>query len=542
MKWGISFPEEEILIVRPSLKAICAGNGPAAKLLSVLLYRYSIRKESREDAENMNEVAISKGKAPTQDTSFRIYRKQKQLVKDMCDEVVEKTLHDVAVPTLQLLGYLDIDESNPIICYDLHPDVVHQAMEAYKKGPIQLEKFLIGSIQLEKFLITDQLEKFPIDKKFFQFLLEKVLIANRKSSNCKRGRKPASEKGASTQNEKPQNKRENKSKNNIENKVITDTAEAGVSTLTLSLEEKALILSFRENNTNPKEITANDTVSRFLTNQTELSTNTVDNHKEDVPETQNKAHDADEKASVEIETTNAPTPSTQGILASSQSVSETEKPKRNRKPASPVTPPVMPDEKAIWSPETILEIFEARIGRRYPNGAKRASSRVRDVELDSCTGIYQMTDLWSGDVIANVTELNTIIDHMETRNNNWWLNTNGHVLPHQLVDKDRIHTMVEELKRKNKASNQHRTTASVPLTGMGHDEAMELATDVLQQTRELGYSKIQATPHARDGVWMVRVIWEDGEALPDMKSRKDWDVALKYNLEFDQEDATKGIK
>ena len=220
MKWCVSFPEEEILIVRPSLNAICAGNRAAAKLLSVLLYRYSIRKESREDAENINEVEASKGKEPTQDTSFRIYRKQEQLVKDMCGEIVEKTLHDVAVPTLQLLGYLDIDESGPIICYDLHPDVVSNAMEAYKKGPKQLEKFLISSIQLEKFLIErEELEKVLINKKNFQLALEKVLIANRKSSNCKRGRKPASEKGEDTKKAKPQINRENIE---INNKTTTD--------------------------------------------------------------------------------------------------------------------------------------------------------------------------------------------------------------------------------------------------------------------------------------------------------------------------------
>lgn len=216
MKWAISFPEEEILIVRPSLAAICAGVRPAAKLLSVLLYRYSIRKESKEDSENINEMQASKGEAPTQDTTFRIYRKQEQLVKDMCGEITEKTLHDVAVPTLQILGYLDIDESSPVHCYDLHPDVVIAAMNAYKKGEKQLEKVLNANLQLEKFLINSELENILINKKNFQLALEKVLIANRKSSNNKRGRKPASEKVADTQNQKPQSNRENKESNKKE--------------------------------------------------------------------------------------------------------------------------------------------------------------------------------------------------------------------------------------------------------------------------------------------------------------------------------------
>ncbi len=200
MKWAVSFPEESILLVRPCLVALCAGNRPAAKLLSVLIYRYSIRQEHKTDAENINEV---KGD-DSQDTTFRIYRKQSQLVTDLCNEITEKTLHDVAVPVLQLFGYLDIDESPAIHCYDLHIDAVVNALEAYKQGPKQLEKFLLSSLQLEKFLIDIQLEEFPINKKNFQLALEKILIANRNSSNNKRGRKPKPEAPGEPQSEEPQ--------------------------------------------------------------------------------------------------------------------------------------------------------------------------------------------------------------------------------------------------------------------------------------------------------------------------------------------------
>jgi len=204
MKWCVSFPEEEILVVRPSMVAICMGIRPAAKLLSVLLYRYSIRKEHKDDAENMNDVKSARGEKPDQDTTFRIFRRQDQLVKDMCGEITEKTLHDTAIPTLQLLGYLNIDETSSVHCYDVQLETITQALEAYRQGAKQLEAFHREHFQLEKFLIDPELEKVLINKKKFLFQLEKVLIVNRNNSNCKRGRKPKSQAGRDTQNEKPQ--------------------------------------------------------------------------------------------------------------------------------------------------------------------------------------------------------------------------------------------------------------------------------------------------------------------------------------------------
>jgi len=204
VKWAVSFPEESILLVRPCLVALCGGNRPAGKLLSVLIYRYSLRQEHKSDAENMNEVKVANGEEANQDITFRIYRKQSQLVADMCDEVTEKTLHDVAVPTLQLFGYLDVDESPSVHCYDVHIDVVMAALEAYKRGAQQLEDFLIAHvhIQLEKFLINKK--KFQLNKKKFLLPLEEVLIANRNFSNNKRGRKPKREAAEEAQSEDPQ--------------------------------------------------------------------------------------------------------------------------------------------------------------------------------------------------------------------------------------------------------------------------------------------------------------------------------------------------
>lgn len=209
MRSGIPYPDERLLIVRPCHVSLCMDVRPAAKLLSVLLYRYSIRQESKEDADNINELRKAEGREADQDSSFRIYRKQSQLVKDMVSEITEKTLHDVAVPCLQLLGYLDIEEYPGMNCYILHIDRILRGIAAYtedlkEKTCCQLENFLIERPQLEKVLISvKSLEKILIDKKNFQLALEKVLIDNRKSSNCHRGRKPRSEAGSEGEIETP---------------------------------------------------------------------------------------------------------------------------------------------------------------------------------------------------------------------------------------------------------------------------------------------------------------------------------------------------
>lgn len=209
MRSGIPYPDERLLIVRPCHVSLCMDVRPAAKLLSALLYRYSIRQESKEDADNINELRKAEGREADQDASFRIYRKQSQLVKDMVGEITEKTLHDVAVPCLQLLGYLDLEEYPGMNCYILHIDRILRGIAAYTqdlkdKTCCQLEKFLIELPQLENVLISvKSLEKFLIDKKNFQLSLEKVLMDNRKSSNCHRGRKPRTEAGSEGDFETP---------------------------------------------------------------------------------------------------------------------------------------------------------------------------------------------------------------------------------------------------------------------------------------------------------------------------------------------------
>src|SRR6266702_6931223 len=128
----MKYPENErILVVRPCLKTICLGVKPAAKLLSALLYQ----------ARNCSD----------EEPSFTIQWTQEQVIKAVCEEFTSKTLHDTAIPCLELLGYLEVDTSSYVYQYTLHLDLIHRALEVYNT-PVELEKFLIVCIrsQLEK--------------------------------------------------------------------------------------------------------------------------------------------------------------------------------------------------------------------------------------------------------------------------------------------------------------------------------------------------------------------------------------------------------
>jgi hypothetical protein len=68
---------------------------------------------------------------------------------------------------------------------------------------------------------------------------------------------------------------------------------------------------------------------------------------------------------------------------------------------------------------------------------------------------------------------------------------------------------------------------------MSHDEAVQLAADVIEQTKKVGYSKIQATAYHQDGIWKVKVVWEDGSPIP-IRSREQWEKTFKENYDDDQ--------
>src|SRR5260221_9227107 len=236
MKHCVKYPDDKFLAVRPCLVAICLDNRPAAKLLGALLFRYNLRTENKDDAENINAVKSAKGEQPDQDTSYRIFRRQSQLVDDMCGELTEKTLHDVAVPMLQLLGYLELEEYMQANCYTVNVERVQEALNLYnptEKKQTRLENFLISTMPLETFLITPaELEKSLIDKKYFLFQLEKVLIQNRKFSNYTRCRKGTPEDGSHRKNKRLKNLKE------ITKKDIEEDVNASALTPTPSQENE----------------------------------------------------------------------------------------------------------------------------------------------------------------------------------------------------------------------------------------------------------------------------------------------------------------
>jgi len=156
------------------------------------------------------------------------------------------------------------------------------------------------------------------------------------------------------------------------------------------------------------------------------------------------------------------------------------------------TPPEMPGDDAPWNAETIVQIFEAHQGRRYPNGAKRAADRVRDKELASASAMLLMTDIWDSDNIAdNHRRLLKIIVQQETRSNNWWLENNGHVMPHQLVEKDRIHQRVDELVRLKQAKTPPplKSASPVVIPLSPEEEAKKQAS--IQRAREMKQAYLQ---------------------------------------------------
>jgi hypothetical protein len=104
-------------------------------------------------------------------------------------------------------------------------------------------------------------------------------------------------------------------------------------------------------------------------------------------------------------------------------------------------------EDGQFTPEIILQVFEARRGRRYPNLGNR-EERMRDTELEASRKLYELgADLWAESAEKNIKLLCKICSQQENRREQWWLRRHGSMNPHQLVEKDRLHTMYDEIQR-----------------------------------------------------------------------------------------------
>src|SRR5690348_9106115 len=104
MESCVIYPKETMLICRPSLRKACGENRHAAKLLSYLLFRASLREEGKLEVEHTNAVHRLQGRAAGQTSSITIYRTQGQIVREMDEEICARTLRDEAIPCLVELG------------------------------------------------------------------------------------------------------------------------------------------------------------------------------------------------------------------------------------------------------------------------------------------------------------------------------------------------------------------------------------------------------------------------------------------------------
>jgi hypothetical protein len=120
MKWCITFPKESVLIMRPSLRKACGGNGNAAKFLAYLTYCAST-EEGNKDGQGIT-----------------IYRTQGTIIKGMDDELSDRTLRDDAEPCLKELGYLTTIEykgSKNYTAYTIYPELIQQGISSPEKVP-----------------------------------------------------------------------------------------------------------------------------------------------------------------------------------------------------------------------------------------------------------------------------------------------------------------------------------------------------------------------------------------------------------------------
>src|SRR6266704_95857 len=199
------YPKGRMVVVRDSTVPISLNNNPGAVLLSTLLFWY----------DNPWKLDTYDEKEQT----FTMCRTQAAIEEQACHQIDVKTIHDTAVPLLQLLGYLTVKEKMNGNIYILHMDRIFAAYAAYEQGPEKLKSYLKASLQLESALIKmndAELESALINRRGLYLQLERVLIVTRADSNCKRGRKPSPQDTSEAISEDTENIRESNENSNGE--------------------------------------------------------------------------------------------------------------------------------------------------------------------------------------------------------------------------------------------------------------------------------------------------------------------------------------
>jgi hypothetical protein len=125
MKWCVHFPEEEILIKRPSLRKACLGNRSAATFLSFLLYRASIHQEFQRSQCSKSNPSSERESQPTtqpatKPTTIGITITQQDIITQMDHEISDRSLRDTAIPLLLALDYLDVENTANATRYVVH--------------------------------------------------------------------------------------------------------------------------------------------------------------------------------------------------------------------------------------------------------------------------------------------------------------------------------------------------------------------------------------------------------------------------------------
>jgi len=160
MEWCVSFPRETILVARPSLRKACGGNRNAAKFLSYLLYLASIQKQEDKSAP------------------VTINRTQPQIIKEMDEEISDRTLRDEAIHCLTELRYITCEEvkgNKQFTAYTIYPESIQrgisfpESIKHYKSMKYYLDKADRKNFRAEIFPdggenIPDRPEKTPNPK------------------------------------------------------------------------------------------------------------------------------------------------------------------------------------------------------------------------------------------------------------------------------------------------------------------------------------------------------------------------------------------
>jgi hypothetical protein len=134
----LELPDDEpMVIIRKSFLWICDGDKYAAAALNMYVHWTKWIMKHRPVAQEINRQLKKQGRKPSQDTSLVLYRKQKDLVKDLLNFCNEKRLRQ-ANELLESKGLLKIDDTprsnlDHVLKYELQIDVFKKYMEEWRK-------------------------------------------------------------------------------------------------------------------------------------------------------------------------------------------------------------------------------------------------------------------------------------------------------------------------------------------------------------------------------------------------------------------------